>query len=149
MLKEIEKLSSRLPARIFKSKVGEAVKLLESALSEDDKASGGIYIIENTANQKFYIGCTKDLSKRRLAHFQHFSYPNNKGFINVNLRKDLEKYGKEVFAFHVIEEFDEWELKDFEYMKEVEDTYIYHSDHSLIYNVRTNIDKYYIHSSIP
>lgn len=60
-----------------------------------------IYCIENTTNNKKYIGSTNNLSKRWRSHRNLLS--NNK-HPNIHLQTAWKLYGKEKFKFYVIEE---------------------------------------------
>lgn len=61
----------------------------------------GIYGIKNTSNGKWYIGQTRDLSKRKYEHF--YDLANSRHF-NPHFQAAYDKYGKSSFEFHVIEE---------------------------------------------
>lgn len=60
----------------------------------------GIYKIVNTINNKFYIGSSKNLHKRKLRHFNSLRKDKHH---NIYLQRSFNKYG-EVFIFEVIEE---------------------------------------------
>lgn len=60
----------------------------------------GIYIITNIINNKKYVGSSKNLSKRKIAHFLKL-YNNNHP--NIHLQASYNKYGKDVFIFNIIE----------------------------------------------
>ena len=61
----------------------------------------GIYGIKNTANGKWYIGQTIDLSKRK---YEHFCDLRNRWHHNGHLQSAWDKYGEGSFEFHVMEE---------------------------------------------
>jgi group I intron endonuclease len=63
----------------------------------------GIYKIINIVNNKFYIGSSKELSKRWTQHKSKLKY-NKHG--NIILQRSWNKYGKECFIFEIIEECD-------------------------------------------
>ena len=60
----------------------------------------GIYCIENTINNKKYIGSSKNVFKRKNRHFgdlRNNIHPNKK------LQASYNKYGVENFKFYVLE----------------------------------------------
>ncbi|QDX91081.1 hypothetical protein EEL30_00965 (plasmid) [Brevibacillus laterosporus] len=61
----------------------------------------GIYKITCLSNSKFYIGSTKDLSKRKI---QHWSNLTNGNHHNKHLQRAWNKYGQEQFTFEVLED---------------------------------------------
>lgn len=63
-----------------------------------------IYAIKNLINNKIYVGSTKSASRRKYAHFQ--ALKNNK-HSNLYLQHSYNKYGKDKFAFYIIEECSE------------------------------------------
>lgn len=62
--------------------------------------TSGIYCIENTVNNKIYIGSSKYLGKREA---QHKSKLSNGSHHNIHLQKAVDKYGIEKFIFYVLE----------------------------------------------
>lgn len=60
----------------------------------------GVYKILCKANNKFYIGSSKNLHKRWQSHL--YSLRKNK-HINVHLQRSFNKYGEESFIFEVVE----------------------------------------------
>jgi len=61
----------------------------------------GVYLIKNTINNKVYIGCSINVTKRFYSH----KYKLSKGIHpNLHLQKSYDKYGKDAFQFTVIEE---------------------------------------------
>ena len=75
-----------------------------------------IYRIINKVNGKFYIGSTKDISKR---WYQHCFALNNNTHYNTHLQNAWNKYGEENFEFEILEECDD--NKQFE----IEQEYLY------------------------
>ena len=61
----------------------------------------GVYKILNNQNNKFYIGSSKNLSKRWT---QHKSDLKNKTHINIILQRSWNKYGEDSFSFEIVEE---------------------------------------------
>ena len=59
----------------------------------------GIYRITNTTNGKFYIGSTKDLSRRKKEHFRLLE--KNKSHCLI-LQRAYNKYGNLSFVFEVL-----------------------------------------------
>jgi len=62
----------------------------------------GIYKIINIKNNKFYIGSSTNLNKRK---YQHFSDLKRNIHRNKKLQNAVNKYGIENFVFEKIEEF--------------------------------------------
>ena len=71
----------------------------------------GIYKVSNSINNKFYIGSSINLSRRKAEH--KYRRKLNKG--NSIIRSAISKYGEENFKFEVIEilEFGNWASKDY------------------------------------
>ena len=69
----------------------------------------GIYCIENTKNNKKYIGMSRDI-KRRWS--EHKTELNNHNHDNQYLQSSWDKYGKECFSFYIIELCDEKDLSE-------------------------------------
>lgn len=63
---------------------------------------GGIYRIKNIINNKFYIGSSKNLSRREL---EHETKLNQNKHYNKYLQRAWNKYGGEAFVFEYLEEF--------------------------------------------
>jgi group I intron endonuclease len=61
----------------------------------------GIYIIENTINNKKYVGSAKNIKKR---WYQHKYTLNNNSHDNLYLQNAWNKYGENNFKFGVLEE---------------------------------------------
>ena len=59
----------------------------------------GIYKITNIINNKFYIGSTNNLKRRRKEHFSLLS--KNKNHCKI-LQRAYNKYGKDAFIFEII-----------------------------------------------
>jgi group I intron endonuclease len=64
----------------------------------------GIYAIKNLANGKVYVGQSVNLDKRKQNHFWALEYGNH---FNSHLQKAFNKYGKNNFEFHILEETEE------------------------------------------
>jgi len=63
--------------------------------------SAYIYAIKNLVNNKMYIGSTKALNNRKYEH----SYKLKKGnHHSIHLQRSYDKYGKDKFAFYILEE---------------------------------------------
>lgn len=60
----------------------------------------GVYVIKNLVNNKVYVGSSKNLYARELEHFRNLK--NNK-HENKHLQRAYNKYGRDNFAFEVIE----------------------------------------------
>lgn len=73
-----------------------------------------IYKIENTVNNKVYIGQTKDPNKRRRDHFRRLK--NNK-HENPYLQVAWNKYGENNFTFEVIDEGENYNQLEKYYIK--------------------------------
>jgi len=61
--------------------------------------SVGIYRITNTANGKFYIGSSNNLSRRKKHHFAKLRLKKHH---NHKLQSDFDRYGETVFEFIII-----------------------------------------------
>lgn len=62
---------------------------------------GHIYQITNTVNGKFYIGSTKNISKRMSTHFRQLKKGTHH---SIYLQRSFDKYGIDAFEYCVIEE---------------------------------------------
>ena len=71
-----------------------------------DKISG-IYCIENTINNKKYIGKSNNIYKR---WYDEKLGLQKKYFHNVHLQRSWDKYGESAFKFYIVEECDELKL---------------------------------------
>lgn len=60
----------------------------------------GVYCIENTVNNRKYIGISRDIKRRWL---EHKSELDNHSHNNQYLQASWDKYGKEKFNFYIIE----------------------------------------------
>jgi len=69
--------------------------------------SAGIYAIENTINNKVYIGSSINIAKRIIEHKYQL---NNEKHHNAHLQNAWDKYGKETFVFFSIARCKEEEL---------------------------------------
>lgn len=67
----------------------------------------GIYTITNLINQKIYLGCTFDFSKRKHQHFKELKLNIHK---NKHLQSSFNKYGEEFFIFEILIECDKQQL---------------------------------------
>ena len=82
----------------------------------------GIYKITNTVTNDFYIGSSKDIKNRWRSHKK----PSNwKKYPNSPLYQDMEKYGVDKFAFEILAEIEEGQLKEMEqhFIEELKPTY--------------------------
>lgn len=69
----------------------------------------GIYKITNKINGKVYIGCSKDIEHRWIAHKSESVLEHNKQY-NYSIHKAFRKYGLDNFSFEIIEELPESEI---------------------------------------
>lgn len=69
----------------------------------------GIYKIENTINNKVYIGQSTDIDKRWKSHKE--SLRNNR-HSNAHLQDSYNKYGSSIFIYSILEECSERDLTD-------------------------------------
>ena len=69
----------------------------------------GIYRITNTVTNDFYIGSSKDVRQRLAAHKCASTWKNHP---NIQLYKDMQKYGTDKFVFEILEEVEEEKLKE-------------------------------------
>lgn len=60
----------------------------------------GVYCIENTINNKKYIGSSKNIAHR---FKRHLCYLRNKTHVNKHLQSAITKYGIENFKFFILE----------------------------------------------
>lgn len=60
----------------------------------------GIYCIENTINNKKYIGLSRDINRRWL---EHRSELNRGEHVNQYLQSSWDKYGEDAFKFYIVE----------------------------------------------
>lgn len=70
-------------------------------------ADSGIYKILNIKNDKFYIGSSKNLIKRKN---NHFTFLKSNIHHNKHLQNSWNKYGSENFVFEILETCEEKEL---------------------------------------
>jgi group I intron endonuclease len=68
------------------------------------KLTCGVYKILNTANGKFYIGCSNNVFQRWSEHKNDL---RNKTHHSIHLQRAWDKYGEDNFVFELIEETDE------------------------------------------
>lgn len=71
--------------------------------------SCGIYKITNNINNKIYIGCSKNIEHRWLAHKSESILEHNQQY-NYSIHKAFRKYGLDNFSFEIIEELPENQL---------------------------------------
>lgn len=84
-------------------------------LNIEDRYKSGIYCIENTINNKKYIGHSKNIYQRISAHISYIKY--NYKDVNRFLKNSVNKYGIENFKYYVLEyinSYDEQLLKKLE-----------------------------------
>lgn len=62
--------------------------------------NSGIYIIRNLANDKVYIGKSKNIKQRKNTHFSALKLNKHN---NQHLQNSYNKYGKNNFEFDVLE----------------------------------------------
>lgn len=60
-----------------------------------------IYAIKNLVNNKVYIGSTKSIKRRQHEHFYHLKKQTHHSY---HLQQSYNKYGKDKFAFYILEE---------------------------------------------
>ena len=68
--------------------------------------SCGIYKIENLKNGKCYIGCSKNIEHRWIAHKSESILDYNPQY-NYPIHRAFRKYGLDNFSFEILEEVDE------------------------------------------
>ncbi len=73
--------------------------------------SCGIYKITNNINQKCYIGCSKNIEHRWIAHKSESILEYNPQY-NYSIHKAFRKYGIDNFSFEIVELCTESELFD-------------------------------------
>jgi group I intron endonuclease len=78
----------------------------------------GIYAIECIANNKFYIGSSVRLERRRVEHFSNLRN-NRYSKSKIQLQNDFNELGEEAFVFRIIQEVD-----DEDELVALEETYI-------------------------
>ncbi len=81
------------------------------------KSKPGIYKIICEANNKIYIGSSKDINRRINGHFKAL----RKNKAQILLQRSYNKYGEECFKIEILEYYDEFFL---EQLKEREQYYI-------------------------
>jgi group I intron endonuclease len=64
----------------------------------------GIYTITNIANNKIYVGCSKNIKARIL---NHKSFLKKNKHTNVHIQHAWNKYGENSFIFEILEECEE------------------------------------------
>jgi len=74
-------------------------------------AKCGIYKITNIINNKIYIGCSKDIEHRWIAHKSESLLEHNPQY-NYSIHKAFRKYGLDNFSFEIIELIPESQLFD-------------------------------------
>lgn len=71
--------------------------------------SCGIYKITNLLNKKIYIGCSKNIEHRWIAHKSESIIETNPAY-NYTIHKAFRKYGLDNFKFEIIEITEEKDL---------------------------------------
>lgn len=72
---------------------------------KEDKFRSGIYVIQNNANSKKYVGKSKNIYKRIMQHITQLNTKNKNE--NRHLINAWHKYGRSCFTYYVIEYIDE------------------------------------------
>ncbi len=72
----------------------------------------GIYKITNKINEHSYIGLSRNIEKRIKEHFSHGINSKRKDDLDKPLYKAFKKYGIEKFAWEILEECPENQLKE-------------------------------------
>lgn len=62
------------------------------------KNISGVYIIFNTANEKYYIGSSHDIKRRLIRHFSDIKCERHHC---IHLSRAVKKYGKEKFIIYI------------------------------------------------
>lgn len=98
-------------------------------LNTKDRCKIGVYCIENTINNKKYIGHSKNIYQRISTHMSNMKYNYNSG--NRYLNNSVKKYGISKFKYYVLEYldvYDEMIIKQLElyYIKKYKATNIQH-----------------------
>jgi len=100
----------------------------------------GIYQIQNTENNKKYVGKSSNIEARWKQHLKELS--ENK-HVNRLLQKDYDIYGKEVFDFEVLEivkDKNDLLLKEKQYINALEDGSSYNLSDKFVGNkIYTNM----------
>lgn len=91
---------------------------------------GYIYVIKNIKNNKFYVGSTLNITKRKHRHFYELKYQRHH---SIYLQRAYNKYGKNSFVFMIKKEYhDIPELK----LRNIEERYInFCLQYACLYNV--------------
>ena len=71
----------------------------------------GIYQIRNCLNNKIYIGSSKNIHTRFIAHK---NYLLNNNHVNIHLQRAWNKYGEENFVFELLILCEDYQLKVYE-----------------------------------
>jgi group I intron endonuclease len=64
----------------------------------------GIYVLINKLNQKFYVGSSQNIGKRKNKHYNELRKGTHK---NIHLQNAWNTYGEQNFEFNVIENVDD------------------------------------------
>lgn len=89
----------------------------------------GIYKILNLKTKKYYIGSSKNISKREKCHFSRLK---NNNHVNKHLQSSFNKYGIDNFKFEIVEEMN---IYNKEKLLELEQHYIDIEKESNLYNL--------------
>lgn len=90
--------------------------------------NSGIYCIKNIANNKCYIGSSKNIKKRLKEHWYALERKVHK---NLHLQAAYNKYGSESFIFIGLEEVEDTEL-----LIDVENWWLSNLEWDELYNIR-------------
>lgn len=92
---------------------------------------GVIYTLTNKVTGSVYIGATHRYKARKL---QHMAQLRRGVHGNINIQKDFDFFGKEVFEFKVL-----FEVQDLNKLEEIETRLIRESNPSLTYNIAVGV----------
>lgn len=89
---------------------------MKKELDKQDNNKSGVYKITNIINGKFYLGCTKNFSRRYRAHLYTLTHKISGCII---LQNAVNKYGLENFVFSIIEICDNYKQREIELFQEL------------------------------